>query len=210
MTAEISPIVRDFKKDTDKQLDDLRREFEKSRKSIWSFAAAISIITKGEWTDGKPPDPSRLVRMSGGGFPGARVKLLLDGSDERWLDLEDPGDLRITNLSEGETRLQYRVEARPGAWIIGHHPQECVACREAQVFLWAFNAASTIDKTVVVKSITFRFFANGIPELVCEIKPERPVTLATEGSTLLTWGGTLLFRPPNKRLERDVHCVRAP
>lgn len=178
-----------------RQIDDLRREFEKSLKSIRSFAAEISIITKGEWTNGKPPDPSRLVRF-GGGDPGARVKLLLDGSEERWLDLDDPEDLRVTTLSEGETRLQYRVEARPGTWIIGHHPQECVACREAQVFLWAFNAASTIDKTVVVKSITFRFFANGVPELVCEIKPEQAVALATEGSTQLTWKGNVAVQPP--------------
>lgn len=180
-----------------RKIDDLRREFEKSLKNIRSFAAEISIITKGEWTNAEPPNPSLLVRVGGGG-PGARVKFLLDGSDERWLDLDNPEALTLMTLSEGETRLQYRVEASPGAWIIGHHPQEYVGCRGAQVTLWAFNAASTVDKTVFVKSITFRFFVNGVLELICDIKPEKVVDLAPKkgGSTNLNWTGNVAVKTP--------------
>jgi hypothetical protein len=177
------------------QIQDLQRQFDAAQSVIRSFAVEITIEMRGNWKDGKMPDPSGLIKLTGG--TAGSVKVSLSSGEEKEIVLPDLTEIHTRDLGNGGAELYYVATASPANWILGHRSDELEECRAVEAFLFGVNPNSTTDSHVTIVSIKVRLLINGVGCLGCALGPAEGQGIIDlnkfPGMTAVTWRGKATF-----------------
>ena len=134
-----------------------------NEKRIRSLSLQLEIDVSVKWKDGKVPDPTRWIMLSG--TRAASVEFLLRDGRRIPVEFHRADNLRLNPIDDGATRLSYQTTAEAASDIYTILPDDIEAV-ENLMFTSVFGPNLLSETNGSIDQVRATFLVNGHPNFV--------------------------------------------